>query len=176
VKRCERCRNVRAFSLVEVVLALGVVAFAVVAILGMLPVGLDTSHAAQDNTRAPQIAQSIFAMLAGQSVLRDPNTGDPVVDSKKNRQLNASVSVPQVANSTIDLTANKSYQLYADNDGQVSDSQTSATYAVQVKIDNSPIGFTAGSAAQVTVSVAWPVNAKAANQVQRDFVRVISSY
>jgi len=40
------------FSLVEVVLALGVVAFAIVAILGIVPTGLSSSHGAQDETRA----------------------------------------------------------------------------------------------------------------------------
>ena len=46
--------RVRGFSLVEVVLALGVVGFALVAILGVFPVGLTTQHSAQDDTRAAQ--------------------------------------------------------------------------------------------------------------------------
>ncbi len=55
-----------AFSLVEVVLALGIVSFAIVAILGLIPTGLQTSHSSQDETRAAQIAQSILATFAGQ--------------------------------------------------------------------------------------------------------------
>src|SRR5437763_9606573 len=56
----------QAFSLVEVVLALGVVSFAIVAILGLIPTGLQTSHSSQDETRAAQIAQSILATFSGQ--------------------------------------------------------------------------------------------------------------
>ncbi|MEY2539814.1 MAG: hypothetical protein QOG67_3554 [Verrucomicrobiota bacterium] len=167
------------FTLVEVVLALGIVAFAIVAILGMLPIGLNTSHGAQDNTRAPQIAQSIFATLAAQAIIRDPITGDPVVDvTLKTNQLNNSTKIPQVSNTAIDLTKTSKapYQLYADNDGQVSDSKTSATYAVGVTTDTSPTGFDAAGGAQVTVSVSWPLNAAPTNQVKRDFVRVISRY
>src|SRR5205823_7388168 len=55
-----------AFSLVEVVLALGVLSFAIVAILGLIPIGLQTSHSSQDETRAAQIAQSILATFSGQ--------------------------------------------------------------------------------------------------------------
>ncbi len=56
--------RVRGFSLVEVVLALGVVAFALLAILGVFPVGLTTQHLAQDDTRAAQIAADIFSSVA----------------------------------------------------------------------------------------------------------------
>jgi uncharacterized protein (TIGR02598 family) len=171
----ERLIRVGSFSLVEVVVALGVVAVGIVAIIGILPIGLDTSHAAQDNTRAPQIAQSIFATLTAQSVIIDPNTGQAVPDTNKNQQLNTSVLIPNVTN-TINLATTSSVLLYANNAGEVSDSKASATYAVTVKVDNSPAGFGVGSAAQVTVSVAWPLSASAKNQVNRDFVRVVSRY
>lgn len=48
-----------AFTLVEVVLALGVVAFAFVPIIGLLPVGLDMSRKAIDATVEAQIAQEL---------------------------------------------------------------------------------------------------------------------
>ena len=48
-------RRGHAFSLVEVVLALGVVSFAIVAILGVVPLGLQTGHDAanQSGTDCP---------------------------------------------------------------------------------------------------------------------------
>lgn len=52
-----------AFSLTEVVLALGVVAFAAVAILGLFPVALDTARESQRETYATLIARSLFADL-----------------------------------------------------------------------------------------------------------------
>ena len=56
------------FSLAEVVLALGVIAVGVVAILGVFPVALTTGHSAQDATRAPHIAQRIIASLAAEAM------------------------------------------------------------------------------------------------------------
>ena len=60
-------RRQLAFSLVEVVLALGVIAVGVIAILGVFPTALQTGHSAQDETRAPQIAQTIFGSLVAQA-------------------------------------------------------------------------------------------------------------
>lgn len=47
------------FSLVEVVLALGVCSFAMIAIVGMIPVGLSTFKDAMNTTVRSQIVQSI---------------------------------------------------------------------------------------------------------------------
>ncbi len=48
-----------AFSLVEVTLALGVVAFAFVSLFALLPIGLGVSREAIDNTVTAQIAQQL---------------------------------------------------------------------------------------------------------------------
>jgi uncharacterized protein (TIGR02598 family) len=54
-----RAARPRGFSLVEVVLALGIITFAFVPLLGMLPLGLDFSRQAIDTTVAAQIAQQL---------------------------------------------------------------------------------------------------------------------
>lgn len=51
----------RAFSLVEVVLALGVVSFAMVSILGLIPVGLSTYRNAMNLSVEAGIAQRLVA-------------------------------------------------------------------------------------------------------------------
>ena len=53
----------RAFSLVEVALALGIIAFALVAVVGIIPVGLQASRDAVDLTRTSMIAQDAAARL-----------------------------------------------------------------------------------------------------------------
>lgn len=53
----------RGFSLVEVVLALGVVSFAVVATVGLLSVASDTNRRARDETFAAQVAANEFARI-----------------------------------------------------------------------------------------------------------------
>jgi len=52
--------NRRAFSLVEVVIAVGVVAFAFVAILGLIPAGMSQFRQATDTSVCAQIAQRII--------------------------------------------------------------------------------------------------------------------
>ncbi len=53
----------RGFSLVEVTLALGVMAFCAVAIFGLLPVGLNSNQAAIQQTLAVNIATAIHSDL-----------------------------------------------------------------------------------------------------------------
>lgn len=53
----------RAFSLVEVTLALGIVAFAFTALLGMLPVGLNLFRSAADTSVTTRIVQKVSGDL-----------------------------------------------------------------------------------------------------------------
>lgn len=52
-----------AFSLIEIVLALGVISFALVGIMGLFPVALRSAQESQRETRAALIAQQIFSDL-----------------------------------------------------------------------------------------------------------------
>ncbi len=56
-------KKCRAFTLVETALALGIVAFALVPLVGMLPIGLRISHDASDLTMSAQIAQRLAGMV-----------------------------------------------------------------------------------------------------------------
>src|SRR5437763_16587945 len=119
-----------AFSLVEVVLALGVVSFAIVAILGLVPTGLKTSHSSQDETRATQLAQAIFSSMASQA--QTQFTGVTL-------QTNDSSTIP-----AFDLTATATTIVYADNDGKLSANSAGAAYALNIATNGSPAGFDAG--------------------------------
>jgi uncharacterized protein (TIGR02598 family) len=55
------------FSLIEVVLALGVISFALVAILGVFPAGLAANRTSISDTRAAQLANAITATIDAQS-------------------------------------------------------------------------------------------------------------
>ena len=153
-----------AFSLLEVVIALGVITVGIVGILGVFPTALQTGHSAQDETRAAHIAQSVFGSLVA---------GAPSQFS----------AVPLPPTSVlIDLTASHPSPtppaLYADNYGSLISSATDATYAIFIYTNSAPPGFTTvpPTANQVTVRVAWPANAPAANQTLRDYVRIVSKY
>ena len=164
-----RCAKRLGFSLVEVVIALGVIAVAVLAILAVFPAALQTGHSAQDETRAAHIAQTIFPSLAGQAVSQFNNVQLLLSD-------NTTRSTPP-----IDLTtssgATPALTLYAENAGELTQNATKAVYKISFYTNNSVPGFTdLASANLVTLRVAWPANAPAANQTYRDYVRIISKY
>lgn len=56
----------QAFSLVEVTIAIGVIAFALLAVIGLLPIGIQSSKDAGDDTRTSAIAQDVFNRTQGQ--------------------------------------------------------------------------------------------------------------
>jgi type II secretory pathway pseudopilin PulG len=58
-----RRRHLAAFSLVEVTLALGVMAFCLVALLGLLPVGLNSNRGALEQTAAASVASAVAVDL-----------------------------------------------------------------------------------------------------------------
>lgn len=55
-----------AFSLVEVTIALGIVAFGLVAILGVLPIAFNTSRTSINQTRATGIMETVFTGMRAQ--------------------------------------------------------------------------------------------------------------
>jgi uncharacterized protein (TIGR02598 family) len=152
-----------AFSLLEVVIALGVITVGIVGILAVFPTALQTGHSAQNETRAAHVAQSVFGSLVAQA----PSQFSSV-------QIRLSDGTPAPA---INLTTTASYPLYADNDGRLTNSAANASYLITIYTNSSVPGFSdPASANQVTVRVAWPANAPAANQTFRDYVRIVSKY
>jgi Tfp pilus assembly protein PilV len=153
--------------LIEVVIALGVITVGIVGVLAVFPTALQTGHSAQDETRAAHIAQSVFGSLVAQAPSQFSN-----------------IQIPLAGGATlapgIDLTASSSPTtptLYADNDGTLIPTAATAAYAIFIYTNNSVPGFTdLNTANQVTVRVAWPSNASAANQTFRDYVRIVSKY
>ncbi len=71
-----------AFSLIELVLALGVVAFALIGIIGLFPVAIKSAQASRHETRATLIAQQIFSDLVVEKgscrlVVMGPSASEP---------------------------------------------------------------------------------------------------
>ena len=64
-----------AFTLVETALALGIAAFALVPVVGLLPVGLQASRQASDLTISAQIAQRLVGMVQQANHLKTDASG-----------------------------------------------------------------------------------------------------
>lgn len=59
-------RGATAFSLIEVTLALGIVTFALVGVIGVLPVAMSSSRQSVDKNRAAATADTVFTSLRSQ--------------------------------------------------------------------------------------------------------------
>jgi len=59
----KKLSRVRAFSLVEVVIALGITTFAITAIMTMMPVGLSTLRSAMDDTMTARMIRKVSSDL-----------------------------------------------------------------------------------------------------------------
>lgn len=59
-------RKAPAFSLIEVVMAIGIVSFALIAIIGMIPIGLNAMKASVNDTLACLIFQDVSERITGQ--------------------------------------------------------------------------------------------------------------
>lgn len=69
--------NSRAFTLIEVVITIGVISFAFVGLLGVFPLALEQSRASIDETRGAQLARMVFATLAGETFTSANCFADP---------------------------------------------------------------------------------------------------
>jgi uncharacterized protein (TIGR02598 family) len=67
-------KYIKAFSLVEVTLALGIVAFGLVSIVGLVPVGLNAAKSAVDSTKTCLIAQDVSTRVVS-SITTDTQFG-----------------------------------------------------------------------------------------------------
>jgi uncharacterized protein (TIGR02598 family) len=141
-----------AFSLVEVVLALGLFAFCIVAITGLLSVGLGSSRSVVNEGCAVNIASSVFGAWEAQE------SGD------------VSLTVSGLFTNLPDLSTSGSNNFFFDQAGvQVSDASQGAlqmSYVTEANGDPPEINTT------LKLIFSWPIGA-ATNVVQtRSYSRV----
>lgn len=129
-----------AFSLVEVVIALGIVSFAVLAIVGMMPMALKSAQESMRETDATLIAQRIFAELktgggVNRTITVAPDGTTRTLSLALNNTNNLAFTQdgqPQAFFTSTNSPANDSYDFYA----QISIStNTSITSLSRVQID-----------------------------------------
>ncbi len=132
-----RSRLTAAFSLIEIVLAVGIISFALVGILGLFPVALEAAAESRQETQATFIAQQVFSGLSAPA----PFLPD-VVGSKQGKKA--------------DLRSNQNNPpLYFGQDGEQLSGSADALYEARVEwIANQPSdGLT-----RVDLTVITPAN------------------
>jgi uncharacterized protein (TIGR02598 family) len=144
--RSRRNPNTPGFSLVEVVLALGVISFSLVAILGVLPAGFDADRQSIADTRAAQLASAVAATIDAQC---------------------ATFTNVKCFGLTLDLEAlstteppKRLYASYPSPDApKISDDPANAIYTIEMRFNNDPpvdpsgTGLGAGKLNQIELRV-----------------------
>jgi uncharacterized protein (TIGR02598 family) len=138
-------RCIAAFSLVEVTLALGIAAFCLIAVIGIIPVGVKTTRDATSQTAATNIMAAVIADLRA-----------------------TTKTIPNATSPQFGITFGTCRKLYFSSEGQVVASgpcdQVIAlppTARYQVNVTWSDSGATALRYADLKVT--WPAAATAAN-------------
>lgn len=132
-----RSRHFGAFSLVEVTLALGVAAFCLIAVFGMLPVGVQTNRNATSQTAAASMIANVIADLRATPKTPGTWTG---------------------TSSQFGIPLGTSTTLYFDNAGQFTTSlDANSLYQLNITFPS------AGSLTYADLKVTWPAAASAAN-------------
>ena len=123
------------FSLIEVVIALGIISFALVAVIGLLPTGLNSQRQAVDQAFGAQALNDVAQAVMGMYSTNGTNRFGPVLED---------VPVGQGTNS-----------LYLLENGTLTSSSDPASRG-RVFIDQKP---PVGSLRPIFISVAWPQSA-----------------
>lgn len=146
------------FSLVEVVIALGVISFALVAIIGLLPIGLASNRGTIQETRANHLAEEIFSTLRSQKF------------TTVNLALLGSAAGP------IDLSAENTaagaagITLHANYDGQFVG--TNEYFTIELRFRNTPAGLVTGTGNEVHVQI----SARESGTPRMDYVSIIAAH
>jgi uncharacterized protein (TIGR02598 family) len=130
-------RTRRAFSLVEVTLALGIAAFCLIAVFGLMPIGVQTNRNAASQTAATNIIAAVIADLRA-------TPKPPAINTSTQFGITFGTNPPA---------------LYFDSAGQSSTSLTpNSRYQLNVTFT-----WNSGNAYGADVKVTWPAAAAPAN-------------
>ncbi len=132
--------RLRGFSLVEVTLALGIAAFCLVAVFGLLSVGLNTSNTSVEQTIATNFLSSVASDLR-----TAPNP--PPTKGQATTTTVYKIAIPATSS-----TAGAAQTQYLDANGQPTTSLLNASYDLTVQVQ--PGAGRNAAIAHVTLS--WP--------------------
>ncbi len=128
------------FSLIEVTIAIGVTAFCLIAIMGLLPVGLNSNRTSIEQTAGTSILTAIASDLRATPSTKPPGAAAVSVQS----------GIPIPANP---VAAQSTKTLYFASDGTFSTTATGKRYRATITFLVNP-GLR--SATWVSIKISWP--------------------
>lgn len=159
-----RRRKQAGFSLVEVALATGILAFSFVAIIGVFPKGMETSKMSIVETRSSQLARTIFATMQSQAFTNCDCYGVTLDFST----LAAAAAPTKMYAEYPVQTAYAAPTPQPIKPTKGSDS----IYTIEMRFNNTPNGLAAGTANMVTLNIYPQSNAAAGVK----FSSIIANY
>jgi uncharacterized protein (TIGR02598 family) len=126
-----RERAQHAFSMIEIVVALGVISFAIIAILGIFPIALSSNRSGMNEARAAQLVRAITGTIDSQCATFTS------VDC-----FGQSLNLASLAKTDGPKTLYASYS--SPSQPAISTSATGSIYSIELRFDNNPPVTTAG--------------------------------
>lgn len=133
----------RAFSLIEIVLALGIISFALVGILGLFPAAMDAATNSQRETQAALIAQALYSEINsmpgtntfvsyGTNFYKEPTSSNDKITINLTQQTNFFLAYDQGGN-----------PLKSIGSGAFDGGDSSAAYLAEISVstNNVPVGL-----------------------------------
>jgi type II secretory pathway pseudopilin PulG len=151
------------FSLIEVALALGVISFAILGIMGLFPVAMKSAQESREQTQSAFIVQQILGQLRSGVATNTvfPITSNPASGS----------------NLSVNLAAQGTKYAVLDSDGQFIGGGANSAPATGVSpgvflaiLNVQPITVPSPGASKVTIDVCYPAAAPAASRTTNAFV------
>jgi uncharacterized protein (TIGR02598 family) len=139
--------QVRAFTLIEVTLALGMAAISLIAIFALLPVGLKTSYSATEQTASNDILAAVIADLRATAPTSPPG--------------NDATSAQFGINIPGNVGGGSTVTLYFDSQGRVLPSPEGSRYRLTVTFPSN--GGGPRTATFVDLKMTWPAVAVPSN-------------
>jgi len=151
--------NRRGFSLIEIAIAVSIMTICLVALMGLLPMGLSTFHKAMDTTTTAQIAQRILHDMEQAEFEQVIDLAELPVDANGQPQVHFSFRAPTVSAPALRYFDDEGVEIVPANGTALNATQkSSAIYTVNVRViphaELPALNNKGAGVAQVTVQVA----------------------
>ena len=145
-----------AFSLVEVTLALGIAAFCLIAVFGLVPVAVLTNRSATSQTAATNIVAAVIADLRA-TPNGTPTSAQFTINIPTDPTSPPQFDPPNVVPCSGSQTSNTSQIRYVDSQGQAPTTiNANSRYRLIVTFVRNPTATSTKGATHANVKVTWP--------------------
>ena len=150
--KCKAQRCVTAFSLVEVTLALGIAAFCLIAVFGLVPIGVQTNRNATSQTAATNIMAAVVSDLRA-----TPGTNTTSAQFAISVPVDATAGAAPNCQPCAHCWTSQTQTLYFDSQAQ-SVAADNGRYRLSVTSVRNPTATNSAGAVFLALQITWPAS------------------